>query len=53
MTRAVNQDLVDAIKKKETRRQQNREDSVDGSYARVMSREELLRRREFAHGEEV
>ena len=52
MARAVNQDLVDAMKK-ETRRQQNREDSVDGSYARVMSREELLRRREFAHGEEV
>jgi DDE superfamily endonuclease len=48
VTRAVNQDLVDATKKKETRRQQNREDGVDGSYARVMGREELLRRREFA-----
>ena len=48
VTRAVNKDLVDATKKKETRRQQNREDGIDGSYARVMGREELLRRREFA-----
>jgi hypothetical protein len=48
VTRAVNQDLVDATKKKETRKQQNREDGVDGSHARVMGREELLRRREFA-----
>jgi hypothetical protein len=48
VTRSVNQDLVDATKKKEKRKQQNREDGTDGSYARVMGREELLRRREFA-----
>lgn len=47
VTRAVNQDLVDATKKKEKRKQQNREDGADGSDARVMGREELLRRREF------
>jgi hypothetical protein len=46
-TRSVNQDLVDATKKKEKRKQQNREDGTDGSYARVMGRDELLRRREF------
>jgi hypothetical protein len=47
VTRAVNQDLVDATKKREKRKHQNREDGADGSYARVMGREELLRRREF------
>jgi hypothetical protein len=46
VTRSINQDLVDATK--ETRKQQNREDGADGSYVRVMGREELLRRREFA-----
>jgi hypothetical protein len=47
VTRAVNQDLVDATKKREKRKHQNREDGADGSYARVMGREELLHRREF------
>jgi hypothetical protein len=35
VTRSINQDLVDATK--ETRKQQNREDGTDGSYARVMA----------------
>lgn len=50
LTRAVNQDLVDATKKREKRKHQNREDGADGSYARVMGREELLRRREWRKG---
>jgi hypothetical protein len=48
VTRSVNQDLVDATKKKEQRKKQNQEDGIDGSHARVMGRNELLRRREFA-----
>jgi len=48
VTRSVNQDLVDATKKKEQRKKQNQEEGIDGSYARVMGRQELLRRREFA-----
>ena len=48
VTRSVNQDLVDATKKKEQRKKQNQEEGIGGSYARVMGRQELLRRREFA-----
>ena len=44
VTRSVNQDLVDATKK-EQRRKQNQEEGVDGSHARVMGRQEILRRR--------
>jgi hypothetical protein len=44
---SVNQDLVDTTKEKEKRKQQNREDSIDSSYTRVISREELLYQREF------
>lgn len=46
VTRSVNQDLVDAAKKKK-KTQQNREAGTDGSCARVMGQEEVLRRAEF------
>jgi hypothetical protein len=40
-TRFVNQDLVEATKQREKRKQQNREDGTDGTYARVMGTKEL------------
>jgi hypothetical protein len=40
-THAINQSLVDATKQREKRRNQNREDGADGSYARVMGSKEV------------
>ena len=38
---AINQDLVDATKQKEKRRQENRKDSIDRSYSRVIEYKEI------------
>jgi hypothetical protein len=46
-TRSINQSLVEATKQREKRKQQIREDGADGSYARVMGREEVQRRKEY------
>ena len=44
---AVNQDLVDATKQREKRRQENREDSIDRSYSRVIGYKEIERRKAY------
>src|SRR6266487_2135507 len=46
-TRSVNQDLVEATKQREKRKQQNREDETDGTYTRVIDTKELQRRKEY------
>ena len=47
ITTAVNRDLVEATKQREKRKQENQEDSSNGSYGRVMGRKEMERRKAY------
>lgn len=47
-TRSINQDLVEATKQREKRKQQNRKDGTDGTYARVMGTKEVQRHKEYS-----
>ena len=47
-TCSVNQDLVEATKQREKRKQQNREDGTDRTYARVIGTKELQHRKEYS-----
>ena len=47
ITTAVNRDFVEATKQREKRKQENREDGSDGSYGRVIGREEMERRKVY------